>query len=149
MRTYGNWYLGWKPGLPLTTTTIGSARTDRQDHYIPIALVSSEYKNLIRNHKNASEAWKVLENTLDRKSVPSAIYPINQVLYMQKDESKSWNEHIAEFESRWTTANSKVSTATTDSKAQICGLQLVFSEEEFKVHLLLSTLPSTMDNIAH
>ena len=66
---------------------------------------------------------------------------------MKKDESKSWNEHIAEFESRWTTANSRLSTATTNSKAWIRGLQLAFSDEEFKAHLLLSTLPSTMDNI--
>jgi len=122
-------------------------RKNRQARSLLIALVTSEYKNLIGTHENASEAWKVLENTLDRKSVSSTIYPINQVLYMQKDESKTWNEHIAEFESRWTNANSKVATTTTDSKAWIRGFQLVFSDEEFKAHLLLSTLPSTMDNI--
>ena len=122
-------------------------RKNRQARSLLIALVSGEYKNLIGNYEHASAACKALENTLNRKSVSSTIYPINQVLYMQKDESKTWNEHITEFESRWTNANSKVATATKDSKAWIHGFQSVFSDEEFKAHLLLSTLPSTMDNI--
>jgi len=63
-------------------------RKNRQAQSLLIALVSGEYKNLIGNHEHASAAWKALENTLDRKSVSSTIYPINQVLYMQKDESK-------------------------------------------------------------
>jgi len=122
-------------------------RKNRQARSLLIALVSGKYKNLIGNYEHTSAAWKALENTLDRKSVSSTIYPIYQVLYMQKDEYKTWNKYITEFESRWTNANSKVATATKDSKPWIRGFQSVFSDEEFKAHLLLSTLSSTMDNI--
>lgn len=66
---------------------------------------------------------------------------------MKKTDAKSWTEHIAEFESRWTNVNSKVSTATNTSKPWIQGLQLAFSDAEFKAHLLLRTLPPNMDNI--
>ena len=44
-------------------------RKNRQARSLLLALVFDEYEGLIGNNKNASEAWKVLEDTLDRKSV--------------------------------------------------------------------------------
>jgi len=109
-----------------------------------LQLVSDVYKGTIYNNKSSADAWKILEDTLDRKPT---MHRVNQILDMKKDESKSWNEHIAEFELRWAHVNLKVSTATDTSKPWIQGLKLAFSDLEFKAHLLLRTLPSTMDNI--
>jgi len=122
-------------------------RKNRQALSLLIQMVSDEYKGLIGNNISSASAWKILEDTLDRKSVTSTIYPVNQVFDMKKTDAKSWSEHITEFESRWTNVNSKVSTATTTSKLWIQSLQLAFSDAEFKAHLLLRTLPPNMDNI--
>jgi len=132
---------------PTTDTHDNWKRKNRQALSLLIQMVTDEYKGLIGNNNSSASAWKILEDTLDRKSVTSTIYPVNQVFDMKKTDAKSWTEHIAEFESRWTNVNSKVSTATTTSKPWIQGLQLAFSDAEFKAHLLLRTLPPNMDNI--
>jgi len=93
---------------PTTNIHDNWKRKNRQALSLLIQMVSDEYKGLIGNNTSSASAWKILEDTLDRKSVTSTIYPVNQVFDMKKSDAKSWSEHIAEFESRWTSVNSKV-----------------------------------------
>ena len=66
---------------------------------------------------------------------------------LKKSTTSSWNEYIIEFETLWTAVNTKTSTADQNSKQWICGLKQAFTDEEFKVHILLRNLPSSLDNV--
>ena len=122
-------------------------RKNKQSRSLLIQLVSDEYKGMIGNHASSHDAWKALEDTLDRKNITATIHPVNAIFDMKKEESTPWNSHITEFESRWTVVNSKVSASTTESESWLQGLKLCFNDQKFKAHLLLLTLPPTMDNI--
>ena len=109
--------------------------------------MSEEFKGIISNNLNAVDSWKTLETTLDSRSVTSTIHPINQIFDLKKSTTSSWNEHIIEFETLWTAVNTKTSTGDPNSKQWIRGLKQAFANEEFKAHLLLRTLPSSLDNV--
>ena len=119
-------------------------RANNQARLLLIQLVFEEFKGIIGNHPNSADAWKVIQDTLDRRSVTSTIHPINQIFDFKKSASSSWNEYIMEFETLWTAVNTKTSAANRNSKQWI---QSAFTDGEFKAHLLLRTLPSSLDNV--
>ena len=122
-------------------------RKNRQARALLIQLVSDEYKGTIGNHASAPDAWKSLEDTLDRRNITSTMHLVNAILDMKKEDSTSWSSHIEGFESRWSIVNAKVSTASSTSKPPwLEGLKLCFNDQVFKAHLLLRTLPSSMNN---
>jgi hypothetical protein len=122
-------------------------RKNKMARSILVQLVSDEYKGTIGNHSSAHDAWKSLEDTLDRKNVSSTIHPVNAIFDMRKDENTSMLLHITEFESKWTVVNTKVSNASSTDKDWLQGLKLCFNDPEFKAHLLLRTLPSNLENV--
>ena len=132
---------------PTTDTHDNWSRKNNQAHVLLIQLVADEYKGIIRNHAISTEAWIVLKDRLDHKNVNSTIHPVSAVFDMIKDLSTTWNEHIAFYESRYTTITSKLSTITTTDKAWQKGLKQAFAEQRFKAHLLLRTLPSSLDSV--
>lgn len=113
-----------------------------------IQMVSEDtFITQIGDAETASGAWKDLENMLDRKNVTSVMHPINALLDLKKDESTTWQAHIADFEARWNTIVTKVSSADSSSKAWLQGLRQCFSDTEYKAHLLLRTVPASLSNV--
>ena len=64
-------------------------RANNQARSLLIQLVSEEFKGIIGNHENSADAWKAIEDTLDRRSVTSTIHPINQIFDYKKSASSS------------------------------------------------------------
>jgi len=132
---------------PTTDTHENWKRKNNQARALLIQLVTDEYKGIIGNHESSKDAWDLLENTLDHKNVTSTIHPVSAVFDFKKDPSTTWNEHIAQYESRYTTVTSKLSTITTTDKAWQRGLKDAFANQEFKAHLLLRSLPPILDSV--
>ena len=132
---------------PTTDTHDNWARKNAQARALLMQLVTEDFKPIIGNNPSASTAWTLLEDTLDRKNVTSTIHPVNTLFDYKKDEAKSWQEHVSEFESLLTIVNSKVATADSSSKPWLQGLKQCFADDEFKAHLLLRTLPRSCGNI--
>ena len=85
---------------PTTNTHDNWKQKNRQARSVSIQMLTDEYKGLIGNKNSSASAWNISEDTIDRKSVTSTIYLVNQVFDINKTDAKSWTEHIAEFESR-------------------------------------------------
>lgn len=122
-------------------------RKNNQVRALLIQLVTDKYKGIVSNYKSSKEAWDLLENTLDHKSVTSMIHPVSVVFDFKKDSSTSWNEHITQFETHFTTVTTKLSTVTSTDKEWQRGLKQSFADQEFKAHLLLCTLPASYNAV--
>ena len=97
---------------PTTDTFDNWKRKNKQARSLLIQLVSDEYKGTTGNHASSHDAWKSLEDTLDRKKVASTIHLVNAIFDLKKKGNTSWDSQIKDFESRWNVVNTKISTAT-------------------------------------
>ena len=66
---------------------------------------------------------------------------------MQKSESTTVIAHLHSYEQNWNRLVEKVSGASEDDELYLRGLRLCTQDQKIKAHLLLRTLPKSMQNI--
>ena len=123
------------------------SRKNNYARMILVTLVSEEFQPIIRQSDDASKAWKDLEDTLDRRNVLSTFHTLNALLYIQKSESTTVTAHLHSYEQNWNRLVEKVGRASEDDELYLRGLRLCTQDQKMKAHLLLRTLPKSMENI--
>src|SRR5690606_25984164 len=101
--------------------------------------VSQEKKTIITQAATATEAWKSLADTLDRKDVTFIFHIFNGVFDLNKVESSTMLDHILTCEAAWNRLVQKLSSITTTDKTYLQGLKMCTEDVELKAQLLLRT----------
>jgi hypothetical protein len=115
-------------------------------------MVSQEKKTIITQAATATEAWKSLADTLNRKDVTSTFHVFNGVLDLNKDGSSTMLDHILTFEAAWNRLVQKQSSVTSVDKKYLQSLKMCTEDIELKAQLLLRTccqsLPTLFENLS-
>src|SRR5690606_21110158 len=140
---------------PEATDTVATANYSRKQKYgksLLLSMVSLEKKTIITQAATATEAWKSLADTLDRKDVISTFHVFNSVLDLNKDESSTMLDHILIFESAWNRLVQKLSFITATDKKYLQSLIMCTEDVKLKAQLLLRTYrqssPTLFENLS-
>lgn len=112
-----------------------------------MSLVCSEKRDIITNAQTAHEAWKELQNQLDRKNVSSVFSTFNTLLDFTKDPSDTIRDHINKFESAFSRVVDKVQHTKDTDKKYLRGLKMCMEDPELKAQLLLRSFRTGYENV--
>src|SRR5215217_7533914 len=132
--------LGTEP-KPDESDAVATANYSRKPKYgksLLLSMVSQEKKTIITQAATATEAWKTLSDTLNRKDVTSTFHVFNGVIDLNKDESTTMLDHILAFEGAWNRLVQKLPSVTDTNKKYLKGLKMCMENLELKAQLLRS-----------
>ena len=92
------------------------SRKNKYARMILLTLISEEFQPIIGQSEDASQAWKDLEDTLDRRNVLSTFHTLNALLSLQKSESTTLTAHLHSYEQSWNRLVEKVGGAGQDDE---------------------------------